>query len=494
MAVKENLKQNTLSRRPQSYWLDSTQKTDYPALSEDITTDVAIIGGGMAGISSAFLLRNEGLSVVILEADRILQGTTGHTTAKITSQHNIIYSKIITQMGKELAQQYAQANEAAIRFIETTARELGIDCGLIPQAAYVYTQQDKYIRQISDEVEAASVLGIKAGYVKELPLPFPVKAAVRFDNQAQFHPRKYLLALAKELTNSGVDIFEQSRVVDIAEDNPYVLTTRQGKKVRASKVIIASHYPFYNKDGLYFSRIYAERSYVVAIKAAGKYPGGMYISAEDPTRSLRSQSAKEGELILVGGENHKTGQDKDTQRRYEALIDFAYANFEIEDIPYHWSTQDCMTLDSLPYVGHFTAKTPNLFLATGYQKWGMTNSTASALILRDLIVKGESPWQEVYSPSRLTISASAKSFVVENLNVAEKFIGGKLSPPAAAINTTCTHMGCELSWNTAEKSWDCPCHGSRFSSEGDIIEGPAVQPLKDSHDVHTIEKLLKDDF
>ncbi len=494
MTDKDTLKQNVLSRKPQSYWLTSTEKTEYPVLNDDIKADIAIVGGGMVGISCAYLLKDENIRIVILEADRILQGTTGHTTAKVTSQHNIIYSKIQSQMGNELARQYAEANESAIKLISSITNELGIECDLVPQYAYVYTQQEKHIQTISDEVRAAAAASIAADYVEELPVGLPIKAAVRFADQAQFHPRKYLLALAKKITDKGISIFEQSRVVDIEEDGPYLLTTQNGKKIQADKVIIASHYPFYNKDGLYFSRIYTERSYVAAVKPANDYPGGMYISYENPTRSLRSQTIPEGELILVGGENHKTGQAKDTLKNYEALIDFAFDNFEVEDIPYHWSTQDCMTHDGIPYVGYFAETTPNLYLATGYGKWGMTNSTASAMIVRDLIMHGTSPWENVYSPSRKATVTSAKSFVVQNLNVAEKFIAGKISPPDSPLNTTCTHMGCELCWNKAERTWDCPCHGSRFSEKGDIIEGPAVSPLEKNHDVNTVEKLIKDDF
>jgi len=509
---------------PQSFWMASTSQPDYPTLDEDIKVDIAIIGGGFVGVSTAYLLSQHGIKVAILEADRILQGTTGHTTAKITSQHGLIYSKIKSQISEEFAKQYAEANETAIRKIKEIAQENKIECDYVPQSAYVYTLQDEYVDKISDEVKAASSLGIKAAYLDEIPLPFPVKAAIRFDNQAQFHPRKFLLPLAEKITKSGCQIFEQSRVVDIEEDNGYVLLTRQGKKVAAEKLIIASHYPCYNKSGLYFTKIYPERSYVVAIKAKGKYPGGMYITAEDPGRSLRSQSSELGELIFVGGEHHKTGQGEDTVKHYEALVDFACQTFTVEDIPYRWSTQDCMTLDGLPYVGYFTSNTPNMYIATGFGKWGMTNSIASAMLLSDLIIKGSSPWQDVYNPSRQTIMASAKTFVVENLNVAEKLLEGKLEPlpedidikpgegkiieangqragayrdeqgTLHVVDTTCTHMGCELNWNSAEKTWDCPCHGSRFTYEGDVVEGPAVRPLNIHKDVNTIEKLIKEDF
>ena len=517
---RKNYKQS-----PQSYWMASTTQTEYPTLNEDIKVDIAIIGGGITGISCAYMLNKEGVKTAVIEADHILQGTTGYTTAKITSQHGLIYSKIRKQMSEEFAQQYANANESAIRMIEKIAHDHQIKCDHSPQASYIYTLQSEYIDKISDEAKVASSLGIKATFMEEIPLPFPIKAAVRFDNQAQFHPRKFLLALAENYINSGGNIFEHSRAVNIEEnEGGYVIITNQGKKVTAKKLIIASHYPCLNKAGLYFTRIYEERSYVVAIKARENYPGGMYIAAEESGHSFRNQMSKNGELILVGGEKHKTGQVKDTSKNYEALIDFSNENFTVEDIPYRWSTQDCMTLDGLPFVGHFTSKTPNMYIATGYGKWGMTNSIASSMILRDLIVRGKSPWQDVYNPSRQTIAASAKNFVVQSINVAENLIGGKIAAlpekveikpdkgeiieengeragayrdeqgTLHVVDTTCTHLGCEVNWNSAEKSWDCPCHGSRFSYEGDIIEGPAVKPLDFNKDVNIIERLINDRF
>jgi glycine/D-amino acid oxidase-like deaminating enzyme/nitrite reductase/ring-hydroxylating ferredoxin subunit len=510
---------------PRSYWLASTDRTNYPALEEDLRVDLAIIGGGFAGLSAAYLLSGEGLRMAVLEAGRIAEGTTGHTTAKVTSQHELIYQKIRSKMSEEFARQYAEANESAIRMIEKTIGDNDIECDYLPQPAYIFTLRDGYRDKIREEAEIASSLGIKAAYVEELPLPFPIKAAVRFDGQAQFHPRKYLLPLAEKTVANGCPIFEQSRVVGIEEeDHGYLLTTDNGKKVKAGKVIIASHYPCYNKAGLYFTRLYSERSYIVAVKAKEKHPGGMYITAEEPGRSLRSQSSGDGELLLVGGEHHKPGQGEDTVKHYEALADYAREHFTVEDIPYRWSAQDCVTLDDVPFVGRFAPDTPDLYIATGFGKWGMTNSMASAMLLKDLILKGESPWQDVYNPSRHTIAASAKTFVVEALNVAKELIKGKTAPlqegaeikPGEArvieaegqragayrdeqgalhiVNTTCTHMGCELNWNSAESSWDCPCHGSRFTYEGKILEGPAVKPLSMDNDVNTLKKLFKDKY
>ena len=492
---------------PSSYWIASTTKSDYPALNDDIMADVCIVGGGIVGISSAFLLAQEGLKVALIEANRILHGTTGHTTAKITSQHSLIYARLKQAVGEEKTRQYAQANESAIHMIAQLVEEKNIDCDFTWLPAYVYTQSNQFIEQIEAEVEAALSLGIKASYLQDIPLPFKIKAAMRFDNQAQFHPLKYLKCLAEEIINLGGKIFEQTQAINIEEGQTYSVITRNGKQIKSPRVIIASHYPFFDGGGLYFSRIYAEKSYVIGAKITEKFPAGMFISADDPVRSLRSQPYEDGDLILIGGESHKTGQDLNSNTHYSNLVDFANTTFQVQDIPYRWSTQDCMTIDGIPFVGHLTSNSPNLYIATGFGKWGMSNSTVAAMILKDLIVKGENPWTPVYDPHRLIIP-SITTFFSQNANVAKEYISGKLRPAAenaqikkgeaAIINVdgekagayrdkndklhvldiTCTHLGCELAWNNAELSWDCPCHGSRFSYEGEIIEGPALNPLQ----------------
>lgn len=509
---------------PKSYWIDSVEFTKYPSLEENIKVDIAIIGGGLAGIQIAYQLSHANLNIAVFEANLIGHGTTGYTTGKITSQHNIIYSKIKDLFGMELAQQYANANESAIREIKKIIDENNIDCDYTQESAFVFAQKEENLEKIQEEIDTASSLGISASYVKDIPFDIPNVGAVKFDNQAHFHPLKYLTSLARIINEKGIQIFEKTRIVDIEENNTYILTTSQGKTINAEKVIIASHYPFYNKHGMYYSRIYTSRSYIIGIKAQEKYPGGMYINVEDPPRSLRCVNTGIGELILVVGENHKTGQGEDMNKHYNALINFAEDVFTIEDIPYRWSTQDCMTLDGVPYIGYYTSNTPNLFVATGFQKWGMTNSTVASLIIRDLILNGESPWQDVFNPSRKTTLESTKKFITVNTDVAKHLIRGKIKPIEKEIdlsneeaqiieidgnkvgaykdengklhfvNTTCTHMGCELNWNNAEKSWDCPCHGSRFSYKGEILNGPAVKPLNFSEDVNTVEKLLKEDF
>ncbi len=508
MQSETNIWSKEFKGAPYPYWLDSTGTTDYTALKENISTDVVIVGGGMTGIVTAYLLLKQGFEVVIIEADKIVQGTSAHTTAKITSQHGLIYDQTVNGLGLVMAQQYADANENAIKLIRKIISENNIDCDFKPQSAYVYTHLDKYISKIQNEAKTASDLGINAHYIEETPLPFNVKAAVRFDNQAQFHPRKYLLSLARVITDMGCQIYENTRAVDLEEGESCTVITDSGYKVSASSIVIASHYPFYDKRGLYFTRIYPERSYALGIIPREKYPGGMYITAEDPGVSFRSQPLRDTEMIIVGGEHHKTGHGENTNQYYTNVLNSAKGSFGVEEVLYRWSTQDCMTMDGIPFTGRLTSQTPNVYVATGFQKWGMTNSHASAMIITDLITNGKSPWEDVYSPSRITVEASAKEFLKENADVAVNFFKGKLSTapdlkdikPGEGkiaevegkkvgvycdtssqlhfVDTSCTHLGCGLAWNAGEKTWDCPCHGSRFTYEGEIVEGPALKTIK----------------
>jgi glycine/D-amino acid oxidase-like deaminating enzyme/nitrite reductase/ring-hydroxylating ferredoxin subunit len=455
--------------------------------------------------------------VAVIEAGRILQGTTGHTTAKITSQHNLIYNRIKNYMGNERARQYAEANEAAIRTISGLIKNEEIDCDFHWEPAYTFTFADSYIQKIADEASVAESLGIKASYIENIPLPFKVKGAVRFDDQARFHPRKYLLALAEKIEGDGSFIFENTRVVDINEGNPCTLITKQGKKVTADNVIIATHFPCYDGRGLYFARMYPDRSYALALKVKEKFLGGMYITAEDPGRSLRSQEYEGGELLIVSGEHHKTAHGTKLREHYNNLLEFAKEHYDVQELLYRWSTQDYTTLDKVPYAGRLTSKLQNIFVATGFRKWGMTNSTVSAMLITDLIIKGKSPWADVYDPSRFIPNPSITSFISMNADVAANLISGKLRPLTQdidiekgearnveiegqkmgiyrdekgqlhTVDTTCTHMGCELKWNDAEKTWDCPCHGSRFTYEGEIVEGPAINELQ--HDCHEKNKI-----
>ncbi|MGI1660123.1 MAG: FAD-dependent oxidoreductase [Desulfitobacterium sp.] len=493
---------------PPSYWIDSTPKTNYPSLREDIAVDVAIIGGGMAGISSAYLLTQEGLKVAVLEADHILQGTTGHTTAKLSSQHGLIYDQIIRQRGEEIARLYAEANEFAIDFVAEVVQQEKIDCDFSRQSAYIYTQLEMNTEKLEKELKAARLCGIDAHYETKLALPLDIKGALRFGQQAQFHPRKYLLALAQRITEKGGQIFENSEVIDVRDNDPATLMTHQGCKVTAKYVIMASHFPFHILPGLYVARLYQEREYAVVIKSSEAFPGGIYINAEDPARSLRGLPTSEGERILIVGEKHRTGHGGNLVDHYKNLMDFAQELFTVEEFPYYWSTQDCSTLDDIPYIGQISKDKSNIYMATGFRKWGMTHSTVAAHVIRDLIVKGDSPWKAVYSPSREITLNSVTGFVANSSVLVFDFISGKLmrgkevyalSPGEAVIaniegrrvgiymdsesnihrvDTTCPHLGCEVQWNDAELSWDCPCHGSRYDVDGNPLEGPTLKPLE----------------
>ncbi|MGV8981228.1 FAD-dependent oxidoreductase [Clostridium sp.] len=492
---------------PKSYWLDSTPETNYPTLEEDINVDIVIIGGGITGITTALLLKKEGFKIALIEADKIAQGTSGHTTAYITSQHDIIYSDLIKNMGFEKAKQYADANEGAIDFIENTVKEYNMDCDFCRLPAYIYTTDENFIDTIKEETRAAKSLGIKAKYHEELDLPFSIKGALCFENQAQFHPRKYLLKLAEIIHGNDSKIYEHTRAVDIKHDKLYTVITDTGFKVIASKVILASHFPFYDGLGLYFARLRPERSYVITAKIKNDLPKGTFVDAGDTGWYFRLQKYRDSQMIIIGGQDHKTAHGGDMMEHYENLKKFAEQNFTVEEFLYRWSTQDYITIDGVPYVGNLTSKSENIYVATGYGEWGMTNGTAAANILRDIIIKKENPYQEVYNPSRHISTEGIKNFVKENYDVAVELIKGKLNDgqhnidlkndegkivelhgerygayrdkngELHIVDITCTHVGCELKWNSAEKSWDCPCHGSRFSFEGDIVEGPAVRKL-----------------
>ncbi|MDQ0216344.1 glycine/D-amino acid oxidase-like deaminating enzyme/nitrite reductase/ring-hydroxylating ferredoxin subunit [Oikeobacillus pervagus] len=495
---------------PEPYWRDSVTLPSFQSLKEDLTTDVAIVGGGITGITSAYLLAKEGIKVALIDAGNILNGTTGHTTAKVTAQHGVIYDELIQHFGTEKAKHYYEAANEAVEFVRSLVKELDIHCDFSDEDAYIYTNDTKYIRQLQTEMKAYETLGIESEYVTELPFDLPIKAAICMKNQAQFHPLKYLHKLVSELIKLGGEIYEQTTAVDVDQDGDHLkVVTLEGPAIHCKQVLACSHYPFYDGQGLYFTRMYAERSYIIAVKAEKEFPGGMYISAEQPTRSLRYTMMDGEKLLLIGGENHKTGQGIPTILHYEALEAYAREQFGIKEYLYRWSAQDLTTLDKVPYIGRITNHHPNVFVATGFRKWGMTNGTTAALLLRDLLLGKENPYEELYTPTRFKADPSIKNLIQTNVDVAKHLVEGKLEYPLRQVedlahdegavvqfhgkragaykddqgvvhivDTTCSHLGCEVEWNSGDRSWDCPCHGSRFSITGEVIEGPAETPLE----------------
>ncbi|MDP9068973.1 MAG: FAD-dependent oxidoreductase [Actinomycetota bacterium] len=498
-----------LSGGNESFWIASTPETSYRPVVGDHTVDVAIVGGGIFGITAAYLLKQEGRSVAVIEGDRIVRGVTGYTTAKITSSQSLIYSQLVKKVGEDGARTYGESNEAALAKIADLVTSLDIDCDFERQDNYVYTETDSELSSVQEEAEIAASLGLPSSFVSEGPLPFPIKGAVRFTNQAQFHPRKYLLALARLVEGGGSHIFERTKALDVDEGEPCRVVTERGT-ISATDVIVATNMPFLDR-GLFFAKVHPHRSYVVAgyAEAASSAPPGMHISAESPTRSIRLIRDGERTLVMVGGEGHKTGEEPDTERCYERLEAYARERFGLTSIDYRWSTQDTVPVDQVPYIGRYTRSSEHLFTGTGFRKWGMTNGTLAAMLLTDRIMGRDNPWADLYDSKRINAPAAAKEFVKENVQVGMRWVVDRLQPPGGSLDdlpagegtvirrgpqpvavyknedgtcrglsAVCTHLACIVHWNTAEKSWDCPCHGSRFDLDGSVIQGPATKPLE----------------
>ena len=512
-----------LPQVPETYWRDFIDLPEFPRLDEDIQVDVVIVGGGITGLTSAYLLVNEGLKVALLEADKLLNGTTGHTTAKITAQHDLIYDEFLQNFGRTTARLYYEANTEALNFIKETISEHGIQCDFSEEDAYLYATTDEYARKIEKEAKAYNTIGIDGELLDKIPFNIDIKKALVMKNQAQFHPVKYLAHLIQIITEKGGLIFEHSTAVNIETGEQPTVLTRAGARATGKHVLSCSHFPFYEGLGLYSTRMHADRSYILGIKSKERFPGGMYLSVDQPSRSLRSTNINGEELILIGGEGHKTGQSQDTMEHYKALEAFGQQVFEPDEVVYRWSAQDLVTLDKIPYIGELTLGQSNILVATGYRKWGMTNGTAAALLFRDIIQGKKNPFQNLYTPSRFYANPSLKNFFKENADVVKHLIKGKLEFSNQNVNnlangeggiisvkghrkgaykdedgnvfivdTTCTHVGCEVEWNSGDCSWDCPCHGSRFSYTGEVLEGPAEKPLQ-QYDYTMLDNLLSED-
>ncbi|UZD75186.1 FAD-dependent oxidoreductase [Bacillus siamensis] len=492
-----------------SYWKATADIPSFPALTEDTECDVAVIGGGITGLTTAYELTKRGFRVAVIEADRILNGTTAGTTAKITAQHDFIYADLIQQIGLTSARLYFEAHLRAMEDMKQIIKDLSIDCRMIEQDAYIYTNTESGVKKIRSEQEAYTKLGIEHELVKELPVPVNCRLGLAMKNQAQFHPLLYGAALVKEMVKSGARIFEQTAAIDIKKEPQPEVVTKNRHGIKCRYIVCSSHFPFYDGGGLYAARMYASRSYVLAVKPKQAYPDGMFLSIDKPSRSLRYTELNGEKLVLVGGESHKTGQGKEMSEHYEALKQFAEDTIGVESIPYHWSAQDLVTIDKIPFIGPISGDEEYIFAATGFKKWGMTSSALAAKLLADHIQNKKNPFSGLFIPSRFHADPGLKKLISYNADVAKHLISGKLERPDASpeslqpgegkivtvngkragaykdekgclhlVDTTCTHLGCEVEWNDGERTWDCPCHGSRFTPDGGVAEGPAIKPLK----------------
>lgn len=508
MVEKENKRKSQygLAGRAESFWIASTPETDFPSLTENISVDVAVLGGGIAGITSALFLKDAGLTVAVLEAGRILEGVTGHTTAHISSAHNIIYRYLIDHFGKEGAKQYADANQMAIERIARLVGDNSIACDFRRTSEYIYAENRDDLDKLKTEFEAAESLGLPVSFLDAAPLPFKTYGAIHYQNQAQFHPRKYLMALAKLIPGDGSFIFENTRALDVEGGEPHRIKTDKGY-LTAKIIIIATHYPILNQ-GLLFMRMAPYRSYVLGIRVADEIPEEMFDSSEYPSHYIRTQPTPDGHLIIVGGEDHATGHVTNTAEHYKRLERFARDHFQVKSIDYRWSTQDNYSFDRVPFIGRLTPGSRHIYVATAFKGWGMTHGTVAGMVLSDMILGRPNPYHELYDPGRLKLLTTGAKLITQNIHIAETLIRGRLSRPEKltpldvgeakvaeiddkeaavykddrgeihSISPVCTHMGCIVSWNNAERSWDCPCHGSRFNFDGEILHCPTVKKLE----------------
>ena len=429
-----------------SIWCDGIQLPSFPKLEENVKTDVLIIGGGMAGILCARKLHRAGVNYVLIEADSVLCGVSRNTAAKLTSQHGLIYHKLLRRFGPEAARLYHQANEDALEQYRALAKD--IDCDFQVRDHSIYSISDP--KKLEQEWNALQQLHIPAEMDSGAGLPFPVAGTVRFPNQAQFHPLKFASQIA-----TGLNIYEHTAAKAFTDHS--VVTDRG--RITADRIIVATHFPILNKHGMYFLKMYQHRSYVLALEK-GPQLDGMYLDEAADGLSFRNH----GKFLLLGGGGHRTGKQGGN---WAELEHFAKQYYPEAPIRYRWATQDCMTLDEIPYIGPYSKHTPNLYVATGFNKWGMTTSMAAASVLSDLVQGKENPYAKLFSPSRSILRPQLL------VNAGESTLN-LLRP----TRPRCPHLGCALVWNRAEHSWDCPCHGSRFTADGKLLDNPATDDLK----------------
>lgn len=497
--------------RRSSVWRATADVTAFPPLDSDRVAEVVVVGGGITGLTTALLLAEADVQVTVLEARQLAAGATGGTTGKITSQHGMIYHDLIERHGEDTARTYAVVNEAAIGAIAAICDRLEIDADWQPTDAYVFAQHTDEIDPLRREEAAASHLGLPAEWTNTAELPFAVHGAVRFTGQAQFHPVAYIDGLARALDDHpNVTIHGATRATSVREDRDRVVVTTPHGQVTADHVVLGTLLPVTDR-GFEFARTRASRSYgIAAVVPEDELPESMYISAGDPSRSLRHYRGDGTAYLIVVGESHDVGQGGETREHDQTLEAFAREHFTVHDVPFRWSAQDYVPDDRLPFIGT-TNFSERIYVATGFQKWGLTNGTAAARIITDAILGRDNPHAEAFGPARRTVTESARRFLQHNLDVAKRFVADRVSPDAETIDdiapgtggtvrvegellavskddagrvtsrsAVCTHLGCIVQWNPAERSWDCPCHGSRFALDGDVLEGPATRSLHEA--------------
>jgi len=492
-----------------SLWLDSETIKRRQPLSGDLDVDVAIIGAGITGITCAELLSRQGLRIGVLDQGRIGHGETGHTTAHLTEVQDISFQELISNFGVEGGRLACQALRRSIQLIESNVEAYSIDCDFKRLSCFQFAEKRDEVAELEKEAEAALALSIPADFFQTAPLPFEITAALRYDHQAQFHPLKYIHALADQAEQRSAQIFEQTRVLDVEQDGPqYVVKTDFGV-VRCPHLVVAANVPILSKFS-FFTKIAAYRSYAIAFELdSGQMDEALFYDLVDPYHYIRRQKIAQKDFVIVGGEDHKTGQDDHTAVHFDRLEGWCRARFSFGPVTHRWSGQIINPVDGLPYIGR-SATDENIFVATGFSGLGMTFGTVSAMLISDLIQKEANPWSDLFSATRVKPLASFRNYVSENVDFPSHLIRDRVTPAeendlaslrenegalvrvgakkVAAyrdpegqthlLSPVCPHLGCYVHWNDAEKSWDCPCHGSRFDPLGKVLNGPAMSDLK----------------
>ena len=496
-----------------SIWFEDAVISKYPRFSGDLMVDVCIIGAGITGLTAADILKKAGKTVAVIDAGRVGCGETGHTSAHLTEVLDLDFRDLISKFGKDGAELAAQSSRRAIEKIEDNIIGKQIQCGFRRVTGWQYTEKEEQIADLENEAEAASKIGVSNQVVNELPYSKKVARAIRFDHQAQFQPIAYLSALAKSVDGDGCYIFEETRMLDITDGEPCQVKTENGI-ITAADVVMATNVPSANRL-LLQTKIASYRTYVIAAPIlSGPEAGHLFWDIDDPYHYVRSVEMNGRTYLLIGGEDHKTGQDEHTSAHYENLERWARERFDIGEVTYRWSGQVVEPVDGLPFIGK-NAMSDNIFVATGFSGNGLTFGTVAGLLISDLILNIENPWADLYDPTRIKPFASLKQFVAENIDYPSHFVADRISTPKehslneirenqgaivniggkkvaayrdpegelTVLSPACPHMGCHVHWNEAEVSWDCPCHGARFGPKGNMINGPAVQDLaKEEYD------------
>lgn len=495
--------------KPKNYFNENNLEN-----KSEIDTDICIIGAGLFGITCAYYLTSLGYNVVVLEKDQIGEKTTAHTTGKITSQHGLFYNYLVNSHGKKFAKDYLEANEKSIQNIKNIIDKENINCDFEYKNNYVYTTKKQELNMIEEEIKAVKSLGYPCEFVTKTDLPFKIEGSLCFKNQAQFHPLKYLFGLCNSIAHNGGKIFTNTTVFDIKKNTNNYTTYSKNLHVHSKYVIVATHYPFLNFPGFHFLKMYQSTSYLIAVDTQSSLPNGMYINTSNPIYSFRTANYNRKELLLIGGGDHKTGNPSSYKDCYGLLEKEAKKYYPNCEVLFRWNTRDCISLDKLPYIGPYSTIMPHVFLGTGFKKWGMTLSNVAANIIVDMIRNKENRFSYLFNSYRLRplknfnemknmIIQSTNSLFLDKLKRANmdldkikndsgsiveinnqkigvyKDISGKIY----AVKPVCTHLGCLLSWNDIDKTWDCPCHGSRFNFDGKNLYDPAFKNL----DIYNLE-------